>query len=82
MLLNGTGGSLLYARNKNIITESFNNASNSFHFYKNQYTGLNDVVDYKDWIVGLYRRNSAIKIYYTFEYYGVKMLREAVEGQQ
>jgi aromatic-L-amino-acid/L-tryptophan decarboxylase len=78
ILLNGTGGSLFYIRDKRVITESFNDSSLAFHFYKNQYTGQNDVVDYKDWIVGLARRNNSLKIYYTFEHYGVKMIREAV----
>jgi len=49
-----------------------------FAFYNNAFTGQPDIVDYKDWIVGLARRNNALKIYYTFVHYGLKKLRTAV----
>jgi glutamate/tyrosine decarboxylase-like PLP-dependent enzyme len=82
LLLNGTGGSLFYVKNKELVTEAFGASSLAFHFYKNQYSGQEDVVDYKDWIIGLFRRNSSLKLYYCLSHYGFKRLREAVEGQQ
>lgn len=81
-MLNGTGGSLLFVGDKKIVTESFGASALQFPFYKNVYTGQQDVVDYKDWIVGLARRNNALKLYYFFTHYGLKMLRSAIEDQE
>lgn len=53
-----------------------------FAFYNNAFTGQPDIIDYKDWIVGLARRNNALKIYYTFVHYGLKKLRSTVQAQQ
>lgn len=78
LLLNGTGGSLFYVGNKRMVNESFGANALHFSFYKNEYTNECDVVDYKDWIVGLARRNNAIKLYYTFLHYGLKRIRESV----
>jgi aromatic-L-amino-acid decarboxylase len=82
LLLNGTGGSLFYVANKSILTEAFGANALQFSFYKNQYTNERDVVDYKDWIVGLGRRNNAIKLYYTFLHYGLKRIRQSVLSQE
>lgn len=79
--MNGTGGSLFYVADKKLLTESFGACTLQFPFYKNAYTGQNDIVDYKDWIVGLGRRNNSLKLYYTFTHYGFKTLRAAVESQ-
>lgn len=62
------------------MNESFGAKTINFSFYKNQYTDNYDVVDYKDWIVGLGRRNNSLKLYYTFTHYGLKQIREAVES--
>ena len=43
----------------------------SFSFYKNQYTGKQNVIDYKDWMLGLNRRNDSLKFYYLFKHYGL-----------
>jgi hypothetical protein len=77
-LLNGTGGSLFYVADKKVYTESFGANTLKFSFYKNQFTDNSDIVDYKDWIVGLGRRNNALKLYYTFSHFGLKRLRSAV----
>ena len=66
LLLNGTGGSLYYVKDKKMIAEAFGASSLDFHIYKNKFTGQYDVVDYKDWVVGLDRRNNALKLYYSF----------------
>ena len=81
LLLSGTGGALFYVRDKKLINYSFGAtaASLEFSFYKNQYSNNYDVVDYKDWIFGLARRNNSIKIYYTIAHYGLKLIRETVE---
>lgn len=76
--MNGTGGSLLYLRDKKIITESFTGQMAQFSFYKNEFNQNYDIIDYKDWIVGLARRNNALKLYYTFIHYGMKKIRESV----
>lgn len=39
-------------------------------------------MDYKDWIVGLARRNNSIKLYYTFVHYGMKKIRESVQSNE
>lgn len=82
LLLNGTGGSLFYVADKKLLTESFGASTLHFPFYKNAYTGQEDIVDYKDWIVGLARRNNSLKLYYTFTHYGFKAIRAAVESQE
>ena len=81
-MLNGTGGSLFYVADKSILTQSLGGINAKFSFYNNAFTGQADVVDYKDWIVGLGRRNNALKIYYTFVHYGLKKLRAAVLSQE
>ena len=43
----------------------------NFSFYKNQYTGHYNVIDYKDWMFGLNRRNNSLKFYYLFKHYGL-----------
>lgn len=40
------------------------------------------MVDYKDWIVGLARRNNSIKMYYTFLHYGLNRIRQSVIDQE
>jgi len=57
-------------------------ANAKFSFFKNAFTGQSDVVDYKDWVVGLARRNNSLKIYYTFVHYGLRKLRNSVEDQE
>jgi hypothetical protein len=61
---------LLYVGDKKQFTLAFGGTS-KFSFYENKYTGKHDVVDYKDWIVGLARRNNGIKFYYLFSHYGL-----------
>jgi glutamate/tyrosine decarboxylase-like PLP-dependent enzyme len=80
MLLNGTGN-MFYVKDKQLITESFGAQSLNFHFYNNDYSGNGDVVDYKDWINGLSRRNNSLKLYYCISHYGFKRLRDAIDGQ-
>lgn len=43
----------------------------SFSFFKNHYSDQYDVIDYKDWMFGLGRRNNSIKFYYLFRHYGL-----------
>ncbi len=81
LLLNGTGGSLYYVNNKMLFTESIGGVNAKFAFYNNAFTGQPNIIDYKDWIVGLARRNNALKIYYTFVHYGLKKLRDTIEAQ-
>lgn len=35
-------------------------------------------MDYKDWIIGLNRRNNSIKFYFLFEHYGMENLRRVI----
>lgn len=77
-MLNGTGSSFLFVDDKDILTESFSASVNKFPFYKNEFTGQRDVVDYKDWTIGLGRRNYAIKLYYFYTHYGLRTLRNAL----
>jgi aromatic-L-amino-acid/L-tryptophan decarboxylase len=81
LLLNGTGGSLFFVANKKVVNEAFGANLLQFAFYKNHFTDNYDVVDYKDWIVGLARRNNSIKMYYTFVHYGLNRLRQSVIDQ-
>jgi glutamate/tyrosine decarboxylase-like PLP-dependent enzyme len=82
LLLNGTGGSLFYIGDKKLLNESFGAKTLQFSFYKNHFSDNYDIVDYKDWIVGLARRNNSLKVYYTFLHYGLKALRESVLSQE
>ena len=82
LLLNGTGGSLFFIADKKLIVESFGSGDTKFPFWKNKFSGKDDVVDYKDWTVGNTRRNNAIKLYYMYDHFGLKKIREAVEGMQ
>jgi hypothetical protein len=70
MMLLGTGGSLMYVKDKQQLNRAFGGTA-KFSFYENKYTGKNDVVDYKDWIIGLARRNNAIKFYFLYSHYGL-----------
>lgn len=79
LLLNGTGGSMFYVGDKKQLNEAFGANTLKFSFYKNEFSDNYDIVDYKDWIVGLGRRNNALKIYYTFVHYGVDRIRKSVE---
>lgn len=81
LLLNGTGGSLFFVADKKILNESFGARKLSFSIFQNHYTENHDVIDYKDWTIGLSRRNNALKLYYTFVHYGLKSLREAILQQ-
>lgn len=65
----GNGGSLLFIGDKKQLTKSMG-SDIQFSFYKNQYSGLANVVDYKDWMLGLGRRNNSLKLYYLFRHYG------------
>lgn len=67
---------------KAAYTEAFGAANAKFSFYQNSYTGQQDVVDYKDWIVGLGRRNNALKLYYGLSHYGIKRLVASIEDLQ
>ena len=74
------GTSVFIVKDKNFYSKCFGEDS-SFTFYKNEYTGENDVVDYKDWIIGLGRRNNAIRLFFTYKYYGLKQLQEHIRGK-
>jgi glutamate/tyrosine decarboxylase-like PLP-dependent enzyme len=53
-----------------------------FSFYKNEYSDNYDVVDYKDWTIGLVRRNYAMHFYYLYSHYGIDKLKDAIESLQ
>lgn len=53
-----------------------------FSFYKNEYSDNYDVIDYKDWRIGLVRRNYALHFYYLFSHFGVDKIKEGIEGLQ
>jgi glutamate/tyrosine decarboxylase-like PLP-dependent enzyme len=63
---------------KKQLNEAFGSKTLQFSFYKNSFSDNYDIVDYKDWIVGLGRRNNALKIYYTFVHYGAEKIRSSV----
>lgn len=73
----GNGGSLLFIGDKKQLTHSLG-ADISFSFYKNQFTGKPNVIDYKDWMLGLNRRNNSLKFYYLFKHYGLEKLRNYI----
>jgi hypothetical protein len=66
----GNGGSLFFISDKIQLNHSMG-SNLSFHFYKNQYTEQNNVINYKDWMFGLNRRNNSLKLYYLFCHYGL-----------
>lgn len=68
----------MFVKDKKQLCHAFS-GTQEFSFYNNKYSGKNDVVDYKDWMIGLSRRNNSIKFYFLFEHYGLKMLRSIIE---
>ena len=66
---------MFYVADKKIVNESFGAKTLSFAIFKNHFTDNYDIIDYKDWIVGLGRRNNAMKLYYTFTHYGLNKIR-------
>lgn len=40
------------------------------------------MVDYKDWVIGLGRRNNSIKFFFMFEHYGLETLRKLIYETQ
>ena len=64
----------MFISDKKQLTLSMEGKIN-FSFYKNQYTGRENVVDYKDWMLGLGRRNNSLKFFYLFKHYGLDKLR-------
>lgn len=81
ILLNGSGGSLMFIADKRSLNQAFSADTSNFTFYQNKFNEDYDVTDYKDWTVGLGRRNNSLKLYYTFKHYGIKFIREEVEKQ-
>lgn len=77
MLLLGNGGSLFYVKNKKLFTRAMG-ADQEFNFYKSNYSEKDQVINYKDWTVGLNRRNNSLKFYYVFQHYGLEKLRTAL----
>lgn len=67
----------MFVRDKKQLNNSFS-GTQKFSFYENKYTGKQDVVDYKDWVVGLGRRNNSIKFYFLYEHYGMENLRKLI----
>ncbi len=60
----------MFIKDKQQLNKAFGGTA-QFSFYQNKFTGRNDVVDYKDWIFGLARRNNAIKFFFMFQHYGL-----------
>lgn len=42
-----------------------------FSFYNNEFTGKNDIFDYKLWIPGSNRRASQFRLFFLYKYYGL-----------
>ena len=61
---------MMFIKDKAQLNKAFGGTA-KFSFYQNKYTGRHDVVDYKDWIFGLNRRNNSIKFYFLYEHYGM-----------
>lgn len=55
----------MFIKDKKQLNQSFSGTKN-FTFYENKYTGKQDVVDYKDWSIGLSRKNNSFKFYFLF----------------
>ena len=71
----------MFIADKNSLMQAFSDDTSNFTFYKNKFNENYDVTDYKDWAVGLGRRNNSLKLYYTFKHYGIKFIKENVEKQ-
>jgi hypothetical protein len=67
----------MFIKDKKQLNQAFGGTA-KFSFYENKFTGRHDVVDYKDWILGLGRRNNSIKFYFLFEHYGLQNLRKLI----
>jgi glutamate/tyrosine decarboxylase-like PLP-dependent enzyme len=78
LLMLSPGGSVFFVADKSEYVESMGGKSD-FSFYKNEYSDNYDVIDYKDWSIGLVRRNYALHFFYFFSHFGVDKIREAVE---
>lgn len=49
-----------------------------FSFYKNKYSEEKNTIDYKDWQVGLNKRNNALRLFFIYKMYGLKLLKESI----
>jgi glutamate/tyrosine decarboxylase-like PLP-dependent enzyme len=78
LLMLSPGGSVFFVADKLEYIEAMGGKSD-FSFYKNEYSNNFDVIDYKDWSIGLVRRNYALHFFYLFSYFGVAKLREAID---
>lgn len=76
-LFMGSGGSMFYVADKKRFLSTMG-TNVQFSFFKNKYTEANDVIDYKDWQVGLNHRNNAIRLFFLFKFYGLKRLRDSL----
>lgn len=75
----GNGGNIFFVADKRQLIGSMG-ADINFSFFKNEYSGRTNVVDYKDWSFGLMRKNNSMKFYYLFRHYGLQQLRGYVRS--
>jgi aromatic-L-amino-acid/L-tryptophan decarboxylase len=83
VMLSGMSASLFYVDDKFLLTESLSGKNSQLfqnpEYLKNQFSELNDVIDYKDWQIGLGRRFNSLKIWFLIRNYGVEGLKEFIK---
>ena len=84
LLLSGMNSALFYVSDKLLYNESLSGKSAALYinpeFLKNQYSNDLDVVDYKDWQIGLGRRFSSLKMWFMIRSHGIEGLQNHIRS--
>jgi aromatic-L-amino-acid decarboxylase len=84
MMLCGMSSALFYVKDKFLLNESLSGKYSQFNlnpeYLKNEYSNLNDVIDYKDWQIGLGRRFNSLKLWFLIRSYGTEGLCEFLKS--
>lgn len=70
----GMGSAFFYVADKKFYTGSLGGENENPEYLKNKFTDEHDVIDYKNWQVGLGRRFSSLKIWFLIRNFGVEGL--------
>lgn len=73
----GIQGAILFIADKQELNWSLD-PKISFNFYKNKYSGQENVIDFKEWSLSTGRRSTGLKFYFLYKFYGLQRLQKHV----
>lgn len=83
-LMSGPNTAAFYIDDKILLSEAtagkYSSVNPNPEYLKNKYTNQNDIIDYKDWQIGLGRKFSSIKVFYVIRSFGLEGLREVLNN--